>query len=93
MHLATWVRVGQKLDDFWSYSWAEIDIIVRASVVRDERQAWLGARYTAWAYHEPNNIPADPALPRVKSRQEIEADQIAVRQALIGMANRSKKHG
>lgn len=38
----------------------ELQIVLDGSARRDERQAWLAAQYTAFAYHNPKEMPPDP---------------------------------
>lgn len=38
----------------------ELQIVLDGCARRDERQAWLAAQYTAFAYHDPKGMPPDP---------------------------------
>jgi len=38
----------------------ELQAVLDGAARRDERQAWLSAQYSAFAYHNPKEMPPDP---------------------------------
>ena len=59
---------------------------MRGAAQRDEKFLRLSAIYTAFAYHDPKNIPQDAAQKPKKTEAQKEAERIRVRATLIAMS-------
>lgn len=74
----------------------EASVIVTASAKREARQAWLTAQYTRFAYHQPNDMPDDPAVEEVRPcldpKVAAEIERIRLRVKLRADA-KGAKHG
>ena len=58
--------------------------MIDAAMKRDARQAWLAAQYTAFSYHQPDEMPDDPA--KDEETGPSDADAIYVRAHLRALA-------
>jgi len=85
------VQAGQDAEAFPRRTFREIAVIVQAAGRRDAQQAWLAAMYTRYAYHQPNEMPEDPAGPPPKRETHTAADEAYVRAWMRAMSGES--HG
>jgi len=90
--------LGQDPALFRDITLREYDIVCEAAGRRDAHLAWLAAKYNSAAYHNPSEMPDDPALPQVQKMGNVidisqteaaKADSIAARAAMKAWANRS----
>lgn len=77
---------GQDPAMFPEVTFREMLIVIEAAMKRDSRQAWLAAQYNAIAYHDPNDMPEDPAVEQKPTSNE--ADVIYVRAWMRSLAER-----
>ncbi len=61
-----------------------------AGVIRDARLAWQIASYSAFAFHDPKQMPEDPAKPKPEPGGP--SDVAYIKAHLTALAARSK-HG
>jgi len=73
----------------------ELQIVLDGSARRDERQAWLTAQFVAIAFHDPRQMPADPASQASRSRvdPEVEREMAAIRDRVKIRADMARARG
>lgn len=79
---------GQDPACFPEVTFREMHIIIKAAMKRQDRQAWLAAQYNAVAYHNPQEMPDDPAIEEQPRHKE--ADIIYVREFMRSLAERTQ---
>lgn len=80
---------GQNPATFSTFTLREIAIISEASGLRDARLAWQAARYMAYAYHQPNDMPECPGTQPEPGTQS-QADAAYVRAWMRAAHNASR---
>jgi hypothetical protein len=80
------VLAGQDPAQFPNMTLREIVVVLDAAAMRDARLAWQAAKYARFAYHQPNDMPDDPALPSKPEPEHTKADEVYVRAWMRAMA-------
>ena len=84
---------GQDPEAFPRVTFREAAVIIEAAMTRDARTAWLAAQYSRYAFHDPNDMPADPVRAPRDPETTGAADRAYVRAWMKSLANRSTHGG
>lgn len=89
------MRAGQDPALFPQVTLREMAVVLEASSMRDERQAWLSAQYNAFAFHQPNEMPPDPFDSSAPPTSDVDDEIKAIRRRvkLAYDTKRAKRNG